>query len=183
MNPSSMQKPSSSSPSIRKWWYRWRYRLSALLLVIPVATFTHYFDRLALDGGARGLGEREVGEVVVGPWTVRLAEWQVQEPFRDGDAGYIKVFSMALCEDCLSQVKAAYVRVGKPRSLRAAGGLFFGTPYLQQASVRIPDKAGADTNLWITLEGWDGSVHQASIPLSQASPTTVAWMKKRGLAS
>lgn len=181
MNPSSTQK--LSSDPIRTWWYRWRYRLSALLLVIPVLTLTTYFDRLALFDGAKGLGEREVGEVVVGPWSVRLAEWQVQEPFRDGDAGYIKVFSMALCEQCLSQVKAAYVRVGKPRSLRAAGGLFFGTPYLQQASVRIPDKADADTDLWLTLEGWDGTVHQTVIPLSQASPVTLAWMKKRGTES
>jgi hypothetical protein len=61
--------------------------------------------------------------------------------------------------------------------------LFFGTPYLQQASVRIPDKAEADTDLWLTLEGWDGTVHQAAIPLSQASPVTLAWMKKRGNAS
>lgn len=181
MNQTSELKPSSSS--ISAGWYRWRYRLSALLLVIPIITFAGYFDRLAFFAGAKGLGERELGVVDVGPWSVRMAEWQVQEPYRDGDAGYIKLFSMALCEACVSQVKAAYVRVGKPRSLRAAGGLFFGTPYLQQASVRIPDNADADAELWITLEGWDGSVHQAAIPLSKASPTTVAWMKKRGLAS
>jgi len=176
-------QPKPSSSLISTWWYRWRYRLSALLLVIPIVTFAGYFDRLAFFAGAKGLGEREVGVVEVGPWSVRMAEWQVQEPYRDGDAGYIKLFSMALCEACVSQVKAAYVRVGKPRSLRAAGGLFFGTPYLQQASVRIPENAGADAELWITLEGWDGSVHQAAIPLSEASPVTVAWMKKRGLAS
>lgn len=181
MNKTSQQKPASSSLST--WWYRWRYRLSALLLVIPIVTFAGYFDRLAFFAGAKGLGERELGVVDVGPWSVRMAEWQVQEPYRDGEAGYIKLFSMALCEACVSQVKAAYVRVGKPRTLRAAGGLFFGTPYLQQASVRIPENADADAELWITLEGWDGSVHQAAIPLSEASPSTVAWMKKRGLAS
>jgi len=181
MNKPLQQKPASSS--ISTWWYRWRYRLSALLLVIPVVTLTTYFDRLALFAGAKGLGEREIGEVVVGPWSVRMAEWQVQEPFNDGDAGHIKVFSIAVCEACVSQVKAAYVRVGKPRSLRAAGGLFFGTPYLQQASVRIPDSADANAELWITLEGWDGAVHQAAIPLSQASPITVAWLKKRGVSS
>ncbi len=177
--------PAQGHPSsgLKAWWLRWRYRLSALMLAIPVICVTGYFDRLALNGGAKGIGEREVGEIVVGPWSVRMAEWQVMEPYRDGDAGNIKVFSMALCEACVPQVKASYLRVGKPRSLRAAGGLFFGTPYLQWASVPIPDGAGEDAELWITLEGWDGVVHQAAVPLAQASPTTVAWIKKRGAAS
>lgn len=30
------------------------------------------------------------------------------------------------------------------------------------------------------MEGWDGSMHQASIPLAEASPATVAWLNKRG---
>ncbi|EOZ4756891.1 thiamine pyrophosphate-binding protein, partial [Pseudomonas aeruginosa] len=37
-----------------------------------------------------------------------------------------------------------------------------------------------DAELWITMEGWDGSMHQASIPLDEASPATVAWLNKRG---
>lgn len=183
MKSASAVQTTPASAGRATWWLRWRYRLSALLLAIPVITVTGYFDRLALNGGAKGIGERELGELTVGPWSVRIAEWQVQEPFRDGDAGHIKVFSMALCEACVSQVKAAYLRVGKPRNLRAAGGLFFGTPYLQRASVPIPDSAGEDAELWLTLEGWDGTVHQKALPLSQASPATVAWMKKRGLAS
>ena len=169
--------------TLYKLWLRWRYRFSALMLVIPVVTLVGYFDRLALNAGVKGLGERVVGEVVVGPWTVRLAEWQVGAPLRDGDAGHIKVFSMAQCTACVQQVKAAYVRVGKPRSLRAAGGLFFGTPYLQRASVPIPTNAGENAELWITLEGWDGAVHQAAVPLAEASPSTVEWLKKQGSAS
>ena len=78
------------------------------------------------------------------------------------------------------QVKAAYLRIGKPRSLRAAGVIFFGTPYRMGATLPIPERTKADAELWITLEGWDGSMHQASIPLSQASPATVAWLTKQG---
>ena len=44
----------------------------------------------------------------------------------------------------------------------------------------VPEKTAADAELWITMEGWDGSMHQASIPLSQASPATVAWLNKQG---
>jgi len=38
----------------------------------------------------------------------------------------------------------------------------------------------ADAQVWITLEGWDGSLHQASVPLAKASPATVAWLEKQG---
>ena len=48
------------------------------------------------------------------------------------------------------------------------------------ATLPIPERTKADAELWITLEGWDGSMHQASIPLSQASPATVAWLAQRG---
>ena len=72
------------------------------------------------------------------------------------------------------------MRIGKPRSLRAAGVIFFGTPYRLSATLPIPERTQADAELWITLEGWDGSMHQASIPLRQASPATVAWLAQRG---
>ncbi|MBN0252810.1 thiamine pyrophosphate-binding protein, partial [Pseudomonas aeruginosa] len=65
-------------------------------------------------------------------------------------------------------------------SLRAAGVIFFGSPYRMGTSVQIPPRTRPDAELWITMEGWDGSMHQASIPLAEASPATVAWLNKRG---
>lgn len=62
--------------------------------------------------------------------------------------------------------------LARPRSLRTAGVIFFGTPYRLGATVPIPLRTQEEADLWITLEGWDGSVHQASIPLKQASPAT-----------
>ena len=92
----------------------------------------------------------------------------------------MKSFNAALSDSSIDQVKAAYLRIGKPRSLRAAGVIFFGTPYRMGATLPIPERTKADAELWITFEGWDGSMHQASIPLSQASPATVAWLAQRG---
>ena len=89
-------------------------------------------------------------------------------------------FNAALCQACIPQVKATYLRIGKPRSLRAAGVIFFGSPYRMGTSVPIPPRTRPDAELWITMEGWDGSMHQASIPLAEASPATVAWLNKRG---
>lgn len=160
-------------------WKRWRFYLSVLLLILPLAYLPRYFDDLALSGGERGLGQRELGELAVGPWSVRLAEWRIEPPRRDGSAGHMKAFTLAQCKECIGSIKAAYLRVGKPRSLRTAGALFSGSPYRQMASVLIPEQTAPDADLWLTLEGWDGSMHQARMPLSKASPTTIQWLTQR----
>ncbi|MGB6104057.1 MAG: thiamine pyrophosphate-binding protein [Pusillimonas sp.] len=160
-------------------WKRWRFYLSAFLLILPLFFLPRYFDDLALSRGDMGLGQRELGELAVGPWSVRLAEWRVEPPRRDGAAGHMKTFTLAQCKDCIGQIKAAYLRVGKPRNLRTAGALFSGSPYRQMASVLIPDQAAPDADLWLTLEGWDGAMHQARLSLSDASPTTVQWLTQR----
>jgi hypothetical protein len=161
-------------------WKRWRFHLSALLLILPIAFMPQYFHRVALFSGDLGLGQRVIGEQTVGPWSVRLAEFEERPPELDGGAGYMKTFSLALCDGCESSIRAMYLRVGKPRSLRTAGAIFFGSPYRQTASVPIPDGTTPDAMLWLTAEGWDGSVHHASIPLATASPITAGWLRKRG---
>jgi hypothetical protein len=61
------------------------------------------------------------------------------------------------------QVKATYLRIGKPRSLRAAGTIFFGTPYRMGTSCRSA-ATRADAELWITMEGWDGRCTRPRFP-------------------
>ncbi|WP_339454216.1 thiamine pyrophosphate-binding protein [Pseudomonas sp. EA_5y_Pfl2_R50] len=162
------------------FWHKWRFHINVLLLLIPLGFMPKYFSDVALFRGDSGLGEREVGEIQVGPWSLRLAELRNEAPRADGPAGYLKAFSAALCDACVEPVKATYLRIGKPRSLRAAGVIFFGTPYRMGTQLPIPEKTKADAELWITMEGWDGSMHQASIPLSQASPATIAWLNQQG---
>jgi hypothetical protein len=159
-------------------WQRWRFHLSALMLIVPIAFAPAFFHEDALFDGKNGLGEREIGEVAVGPWSVRLAEFKLNEPDAEGRAGYAKEFALALCPACVDQVKAAYLRVGKPRNIRTAGALFSGTPYRQTAEIRIPQRTTADDELWLTLEGWDGTLHQATIPIRTASPLMAAWLEK-----
>lgn len=177
-----MSKAMASAPpsSLKTFWLKWRFHINALLIVIPLGFMPKYFADQALFRGDLGLGERIAGDVQVGPWSLKLAEFRAQEPQPEGAAGPIKLFSGALCAACIGEVKATYLRVGKPRSLRAAGGIFFGSGYSAFASVPIPAKTDPDAELWVTMEGWDGSMHQGSIPLSQASPATVAWLKQQG---
>jgi hypothetical protein len=174
--------PNTASPPSRLnlFWLKWRFHLNVLLLLIPLGFMPKYFSEAALFRGDTGLGEREIGEVQVGPWSLRLAEFRDEAPRPNGPAGPMKHFNAALCQACISQVKATYLRIGKPRSLRAAGVIFFGSPYRMGALLPVPAKTQPDAELWITLEGWDGSMHQASIPLSQASPATIAWLNTQG---
>ena len=139
-----------------------------------------YFADAALFRGDTGIGERVAGEVKVGPWSLTLAEFRNEGP-RPDPAGPMKFFNAALCDTCADQVKATYLRIGKPRSLRAAGVIFFGTPYRMGAALPVPERTPADAELWVTMEGWDGTMHQGSIPLSQASPATIAWLNKQGV--
>ena len=176
-----MSKAIGAQPAspLSRFWYKWRFHINVLLVIIPLAFMPKYFADVALFRGTSGLGERTIGEVPVGPWSIRLAEFRAAPPELDGPAGYMKAFNGALCTECASQVKATYLRIGKPRSLRAAGGIFFGTAHRMGATVPLPARTKPNAELWITMEGWDGSVHQASVPLEQASPSTVAWLKKQ----
>ena len=177
-----MSKTATAQPTsaLSQWWHKWRFHLNILLLLVPLGFMPKYLAEASLFRGDSGLGEREIGTVQVGPWSLQLAELRDEAPRPDGPAGYMKSFNAALCDTCVEQVKATYLRIGKPRSLRAAGVIFFGTPYRMGATVPIAPRTKDDAELWITLEGWDGSMHQASIPLSQASPATVAWLNQRG---
>ena len=168
------------STALGRFWLKWRFHLNILLVIIPLAFMPKYFKDVALFRGESGLGEREIGEVQVGPWSLRLAELHEAAPQLEGPSGYMKDFNAALCATCIDQVKATYLRIGKPRSLRAAGAIFFGSPYRMGASVPIPARTKVDAELWVTMEGWDGSMHQASIPLSQASPATQTWLNRQG---
>lgn len=165
---------------LKALWHKWRFHLNILLLLIPLGFMPAYFADEAMERGDNGLGERDVGDIQVGPWSLRLAEMHNAAPTLDGLAGYMKEFNAALCDTCIGQVKATYLRIGKPRSLRTAGAIFSGSPYRMGTELPVPMKTTPDAELWITMEGWDGILHQASIPLRRASPATIAWLNAQG---
>lgn len=169
--------PHAGLPGAR---HRWRFHLSALLLVIPVVLGPKFFREEALFFGDSGLGQRELGEKAVGPFHVGIAEYMANAPVDQGLAGHMKTFAIRWSPGDAEHVKASYFRIGKPRSLRAAGVVLSGGPYRQMADVPIPERTRPDDALWLTVEGWDGTVHQAAIPLKEASPATIAWLRERG---
>ncbi len=162
-----------------RFWRRWRFHLSALVVLVPIALTPLYFRQLALENGTAGLGAREIGERKVGPWSVRLAEFDLLPPQVQGPAGPVKQFTLALAGAGVTEVRAAYLKIGKPRSLRAAGSIFFGSPYRQTAGLPIPERTSPDAEVWLTLEGWDGSMQTQALPLAEASPVAADWLRSR----
>ncbi|WP_426808687.1 thiamine pyrophosphate-binding protein [Pseudomonas sp. WOUb67] len=165
---------------LKQWWLKWRFHLNILLILVPLGFMPKYFNDAKLFRGDAGLGANVITGIQAGPYTLDLAELRDEPPRPDGPAGDFKSFNAALCKACLNDVKAVYLRIGKPRSLRAAGTIFFGAPYRMGTNLPIPPRTKPDAQIWITLEGWDGSMHQASVPLAKASPATVAWLEKQG---
>ncbi|MFB4394929.1 MULTISPECIES: thiamine pyrophosphate-binding protein [unclassified Pseudomonas] len=163
----------------KQWWRKWRFHLNILLILIPLAFMPKYFADARLFRGESGLGATVVSGIQVDRWTLDLAEFRAEAPLADGPAGHFK-FLTAACSNCTDTAKAIYLRIGKPRSLRAAGSLLFGAPYRMGTSLPIPANTRPDADIWITIEGWDGSMHQASVPLAKVSPATVAWLEKQG---
>ncbi|MBV4533887.1 thiamine pyrophosphate-binding protein [Pseudomonas sp. SWRI107] len=164
----------------KQWWLKWRFHLNILLILIPLGFMPKYFADASLFRGDSGLGANVVQGLQVGRWTLDLAELRDEAPRADGPAGDFKAFNAALCNTCAEGVKAIYLRIGKPRSLRAAGSIFFGPPSRMGTNLPIPPRTRPDADIWVTIEGWDGKMYQASVPLAKASPATAAWLEKQG---
>ncbi|MFH7397134.1 thiamine pyrophosphate-binding protein, partial [Pseudomonas syringae pv. tagetis] len=76
---------------------------------------------------------------------LRLAEDRNEPPRVSGPSCYMKSFNAALFNACIDRVKATYLRIGKPRSLRTPGEIFFGAGYSMSAFMQIPQTTTADT--------------------------------------
>lgn len=160
-------------------WQTWRFHLAAAAIAVPVAAFPGFYADQLRFSGVSGLGAREAGSFAVGPFDLTLAEFTADAPLDGGVAGDRKQFILRLCAGCDARIRAVYARIGKPRSLRAAGALFSGSPGRMFVDIPIPPGASVEDALWLTVEEWDGAVHMGSVPLESASPATAAWLRKK----
>jgi hypothetical protein len=111
-----------------------------------------YFADASLFRGDTGLGANVIRDIQVGPgastWPSCVTKHRAPTA-RPATSSR----STPPCANLHRGVKATYLRIGKPRSLRAAGTIFFGT---RTAWAPPADPAPAPTPMWITMEGWDG---------------------------
>jgi len=159
----------------RYLWDRLKFHASALVLVVPALFLGDYLFRADVPrppAPVRGI------DLAAGPFTLTLGESSAALPGAVG-GGWTKSYDLRLCPGCAERIKGLYLRVGKPRNLRAAGALFGGNPFRLAASVQMPADVRADAELWVTIETWDGQTSSASVPLKAVSPNTAVFLERR----
>lgn len=151
-----------------------RRRIAALLLIATAAFFIYQLRQT----DPRLLSREDTVQGTVGPWTFVLGEAERDTPeIMEMDIP-IKEYRLRFCEQCDADILQAYIKVNKPRSTRAIGMAFMGQRWERRAEIPLPSTTNADSELWLTVVGKDGTVHQTSMPLAKVSPATVAWFEK-----
>ncbi|WP_168734281.1 DUF3325 domain-containing protein [Pseudothauera nasutitermitis] len=152
----------------------WRLVLGAALALLPLA-----FGWALYHAPEAPLARPDVLHGQAGPWPFRLAEDRQGPPTLAPLGVPIKTWHLRFCEGCDTEIRAAYLKVHKPRSTRNAGTLFEGRHWDRRALVQLPSNTAADSELWLTVVGRDGTVHQVAWRMDEASPATVAWFTER----
>jgi hypothetical protein len=145
-------------------WFRGKYYLSGLVLILPIMAFPAYFQRVGTPPlGAHILPEREVG-----PFKVTLAEFMAGPPYLAPKNHLVKDYSLRVAEGYPDRIRSIYIRVGEPPNIRNLGDFMHGNPYRLHGHVRFMEPPRADEKIWLTIEEWDGTMHQTSWLLSEA---------------
>jgi hypothetical protein len=160
--------------SLYALWRRWWFHLGALMVLVPLCYLKSYMDLQAMWLEAQEEDLRSV-DVMVGPWTLQLQEREAEEPYWDPREGYEKSFRIVPCPACGTQIRAVFISLKRPGSSKY-GEQAEGNPARLFAEMKLGRGMSSDDLVWLTAEGWDGSRHQAKLPLAQASPVTSAWI-------
>lgn len=172
----------STSTRLNGIWRRWWFHLGALMVLVPLWFLKSYINEQALMLHGDESEMHSVG-VDVGPWSLKLQERSWEEPDWDPGEGYTKTFWIAPCPACALQIRSLHLSLKRPGSTAFEDNEAGGNPHRLQAEMKIGRNPSKDDMVWITAEGWDGSRHQARLPLRSASPITADWAGRQAASS
>lgn len=152
----------------------WRMALALVLVGAPVA-----FAWGLYTTPVKPLLRADAVADHAGPWAFTLVETDRDPPELVVQDIPTKQFEVRFCETCDAHIRSAYLKVHKPRSLRGAGIVFSGSRWNRSVEIQLPSNTRADSELWLTVEGKDGSVHQTSVRIQDIAPTTARWFEAR----
>lgn len=103
----------------------------------------------------------------LGPWPIKVNAFAglLEKDLPPIRAGAKTNFSVNVPKAATEAIKFFYVRVGKPRTLRAPGTLIHGPLGAKHAHYQLPQTLADDAQLWITAITWAGEVYQVHWPL------------------
>lgn len=168
MNPISASLPA-------RLWFRGRFYLSGLVLVLPAMAFPFYFQQVSAPPlGAHILPERQVG-----PYVVTLAEFMPGPPHPGEDGHPVKDFSLHVRDGYPQRIRSVYLRLGAPAHADDLGEAMHGNPYRLHVHVPIPAQVSAAERLWLTIEDWDGTLRQTWWPVTEATTRMILTPDKK----
>ncbi|WP_311267775.1 DUF3325 domain-containing protein [Sphingobium sp. WCS2017Hpa-17] len=150
-------------------WIGW------LMLGSTMGTFALAYARVE----TRALDRDDAIHGQVGPWGFTFAEADRNAPEVASMDIPIKAYRLRFCEMCDASILHVYLKVNKPRAMRAAGVAFEGNRWDRGAEIQLPSNLTGDSQLWMTVIGKDGTVHQVAWPMKAISPATVDWFAEQ----
>jgi hypothetical protein len=111
----------------------------------------------------------------VGPWDFTLAETEPDAPKQGKSGAVMKAFELRFSDTAHPQIRAAYLQARKPRSLRASGIAFEGQ-HLRTANIPIPPAFQPEEQIWLTVESWNGEIHQTALDVAHISPSLARFL-------
>lgn len=115
----------------------------------------------------------------IGPWTFVIAEKDQGAPEIVALDVPLKQFVIRFCERCQGEIRQAFLKVREPRSTTAAGNAFFGRGEEKAVQIPIPVAATLSDDLWLTVEGNDGTFHHQPLSIERLSPSLATFIKER----
>lgn len=156
-------------------WFRGRFYLSGLVLILPAMAFPFYFVQATTPPlGSTILPEREVG-----PFRVTLAEFMPGPPIKGPCGHMLKDYQLHIADGYPERIRSVWIRVGPPPNARTLGEIMHGNPYRLHGHARFMAPPRTSDQLWLTIEEWDGSLHQTWWPLP-ATMTQVSFDTSEG---
>ncbi|SIS59765.1 PepSY-associated TM helix domain-containing protein [Insolitispirillum peregrinum] len=152
-------RPATPSPVLKRRWQRGWIYLSALVLLIPLSTLPFY-----LTGKSLFPTPEHQQTVQIGAYTLTLSTPQDRTPRREPGVGLVHDYRLHVTGTDYPPFRGMFLRYGKPDGLEPEqlGELAHGSPFSLHAHVPLPATAEP---LWLSVEGWDGVIHQVMVPL------------------
>ncbi|MBK1663803.1 hypothetical protein CKO38_04050 [Rhodospirillum rubrum] len=149
---------------MRKLWHRSKFHLSALMLLLPAFYFAQQHGAFSTTA-VGAMPATAPAAVALGPWRVAVSAMPgLPEPGADG--ALRRFILVKIVEGDVDTIRGSFLRIGKPRNIRTLGALAYGNPHFAMAQVPVPEGLTGKEELWLTIEGWDGTLHQTSWPLA-----------------
>lgn len=152
-----------------------RRLIAAVLLVLTGGVFAYSLAQVE----PQLLKRSDAVRGKIGPWEYTLAEAHREEPELMAMDIPFKEFRIRFCESCDLEIRQVMVKVNKPRNERTTGMAFMGARWERRAEIPLPSTTAADSELWLTVIGKDGSVHQSAVRMAQVAPSTVEWFNQQ----